>query len=264
MKLLALSLGLLTTLAHAQNEARERPRPGGGPGHFLRAADRNGDGAVSFEEFSQLERISSLPEEKQKQLFARLDKDGDGMIRKDEIPKPPGGRGERGPFAMRQLDTNGDGVVDYDEFLAGPFAKRMPEDRRRAFFDRLDRNGDGHLSPEDQPRGGPRDGRRPPERPEPAEAFPRLDTNKDGSLDFEEFRKAPWIERLGEDVQEDRFEKLDRNGDLKLDLEEMKAARPDPARGRKPERPRQDGDRPGRRPKGTPEGDAPMMEEEGA
>jgi Ca2+-binding EF-hand superfamily protein len=44
-----------------------------------------------------------------------------------------------------------------------------------------------------------------------------LDQNADGKLSFEEFQKAAWMERLGEDEQEDRFEALDKNNDLVLD-----------------------------------------------
>lgn len=264
--------------AYAEDRAGERDRAGGGrgAGFFLRGADKDGDGAVSFREFSALERIANLPEEKRKALFARLDKDGDGFIRRDELPKPPPGNGDRPPLALRQLDTNGDGAVDYEEFLEAPFVKRMPEERRRPFFDRLDRNGDGKVSPEDRPRGGGRDGRGRPERPGRPDLqglFPRLDANGDGSLDFEEFRKAPGIDQMGEDAQEDRFEKIDKNGDLKLDRSELSEARPMPERGRGP----RDG-KPDRRPKGRPDApergpkdgpdaperpgeDAPMMKE---
>lgn len=44
-----------------------------------------------------------------------------------------------------------------------------------------------------------------------------LDADGDGSVSFEEFRKAPRHAELSEDEQEDRFEALDKNGDKKLD-----------------------------------------------
>ncbi len=263
MKLPVFLIGLLTTVASAEEGDRERPRHGGGPGAFLRTADKDGDGAVSRGEFSSLERISRLPEEKRRQIFERLDKDGDGLIRKEELPKPPRDGGERGPFGLGQLDTNGDGSVDFDEFLKGPFAQRLPEERRRPFFDRLDRNGDGRLSPEDRPKGGgPRDGRRP-EHPDPEALFSRLDQNNDGFLDFAEFRKAPWIERLGEDAQEDRFEKLDKNGDLKLDRGEMAGPKKDGPPGRRDDddRRRGPGPRDGDRQPGGPRDADPAMDE---
>jgi Ca2+-binding EF-hand superfamily protein len=176
-------------------------------------------------------------------LFDRLDKDGDGFIRRGEMPKPPPGRDHRVPLDLRKSDKNGDGSVDYGEFLASPLASRLPEERRRHFFDKLDRNGDGKLSPEDRgPQPGPA-GRGPrSEQEDPANLFRRLDENGDGKLDFSEFRKAPWVERLGEDAQEDRFEKLDKDGNLLLDPAELVPPRDGkgPAKGRGPRGPRRD------------------------
>lgn len=268
MRILALICLPLVVTGLARAEDRESPPPGGpgGPGRLMEHADRNRDGAISFAEFSSLERVRGLPEEKRRRLFARLDKNGDGLIRRDEMPKPPQGRDRRPPLDLKKMDKNRDGAVDFEEFLAGPLAARLPEERRRAFFDRLDRNGDGRLSAEDHPRrGGPPDPGRRGQTEDPARLFKRLDTNADGKLDFREFRKAPWIAGLGEDAQEDRFEALDRNGDLALDPSEMVPPRDEdrPRKPRRPEDPRRggpqgDGPPPGPRP---PMEGGPMMEE---
>lgn len=50
---------------------------------------------------------------------------------------------------MQKMDTDGDGKISLDEFLAGH------EARLRERFDKMDRNGDGFLSKDDRP---PRDG----------------------------------------------------------------------------------------------------------
>ncbi|MEM1084754.1 MAG: EF-hand domain-containing protein [Verrucomicrobiota bacterium] len=209
----------------------EKPGPGSDRkppnfGRFFQAADTNGDGAVSAAEFAALERIAALPEEKRNEIFKRFDKDGDGMIRQDEMrpPRRPNGKGQ--PFPrLAELDQNKDGEVTLEEFLQGEFAKRLPEERREAFFKRLDRNGDGVISAADRPRGrkppGPERGSNPKGRSEASMRM--LDKDKDGSLSFEEFTQSPRVKDLGEDEQEDRFEELDKNGDLRLDRKELSA-----------------------------------------
>ncbi|GAA5477752.1 EF-hand domain-containing protein [Haloferula helveola] len=215
-------------------DKRER-RPGGpgGFGEFIRNADKDGDGAVSRSEFGQLERISSLPEEKQDQLFQRLDKNGDGQIQKNEVGGPPNDRGKRPGIDFPKLDTDGNKSVSFEEFLKSPFVQRLPEERRRAFFDRLDQNGDGVLSPADHTRGkgrspdgrGPRPGERG-DRGDGGRGLSALDADGDGAVSFEEFRKSPWLKNLGEDAQEDRFEALDKDGNQKLEGDELKPKPP--------------------------------------
>lgn len=118
-------------------EDGERPRRGGFKRH-----DKDGDGVVSREEFPG-------PDES----FDRLDTNGDGEIDKSEAPKgPPLGRddGEEGSGQsdgsrfIDRLDTDGDGKVSKEEF-DGP-------DRH---FDRMDRDGDGHISRDEAPTGPP-------------------------------------------------------------------------------------------------------------
>jgi hypothetical protein len=72
----------------------------------------------------------------------------------------------------------------------------------------------------------------------------QLPANGDGAVTFDEYQKAPFASKLGEDALEDRFEKLDRNGDKKLTAEDAPEPGPD-----RPRTPRQDGeDRQGPRP----------------
>ena len=121
--------------------------------------------------------------------------------------------------------------MSLDEFEKGPFTQRMPKERLKAFFERLDTNGDGSLSPEDRPkrRGGPQGppGDRRPQHHDRKKMIETLDQNDDKALSFEEFRQAPWLEDKSEDEQEDLFEELDKNDDLVIDKSEL------PAGGRK-------------------------------
>ncbi|MBB5352230.1 Ca2+-binding EF-hand superfamily protein [Haloferula luteola] len=203
----------------AQGPPGEAEAPGGGNrppmaplGEFIRKADINGDGKVSREEFDQLDRIASLPEDKREKLFGRLDRNGDGVIEGEELNLPPHGFRGRGPMPdLKELDENQDGAISYEEFSKGRFIARLPEEKRKKFFERLDRDQDGLLTPKDH---DPEEGLR--------WLFGKIDENHDGVLDFEEFSKLPWLARMGEDAREDEFEKLDTNGDLKIDLEELK------------------------------------------
>ena len=79
--------------------------------------------------------------------------------------RPGAGRmaGHRGEM-MKRLDTNGDGAVSKEEFLAGANER----------FAKMDRNGDGKLTQEDRPQrpegggsngGGQGGGDAPPEPP---------------------------------------------------------------------------------------------------
>lgn len=220
--------------ARMPGESRGRPQMG----EFIRKADADGDGKVSRAEFDALERISQLPAEKRQRLFRRLDRNDDGSIEGAELDGPPKGRRGPGPMPdLRELDTDKDGTISYGEFIKGRFVSKLPEEKQKRFFDRLDNNKDGKLSPEDhRPGDGPR------------RIFERLDEDKDGALSFAEFSKAPWNSRSGEDEVEDEYEKLDKNQDGKLQPEELH-------RGPRP--------KPGPRRPGPPEGGEPPMPEEG-
>ncbi len=210
---------------------------------FWKQADANRDQKLSKEEFVQLPRISQLPAEKQDKLFVHLDKDQGGFLEPGEMNPPvgatnpemsPAGDAKRRPLPrIAEMDRDGDRKISFEEFVQGAMVSKLPEDRRRKIFDKMDRNKDGVLSPEDGPAAGqgPRrpEGRQEsrPERapgnplpPSPARGFGAVDANHDQKIDFPEFQQFPPVRQQTEDAQEDLFEKMDANRDLRIDAPE--------------------------------------------
>ena len=87
--------------------------------------DRNGDGAITRDEFPKPER------------FDALDADRDGKLTKEELQTRLGeAAGQKIAAArLKQLDTDGDGKVSKAEYEAA--------------FAKLDRDGDGFLTEEE-------------------------------------------------------------------------------------------------------------------
>jgi len=201
-------------------------------------ADTDGDGFISTTEFAAMERPGRLPEEKRAEIFSRFDKNSDGRIGPEEMPKKrPGGMPP-----LEQVDADKDGKIIFAEFQKLGFVERLPLERQQAMFKRMDTDGDGSLTPKDRP---PRDGKRDGDgrrdgkggagrRSNLLEMVKDHDKNGDGALSFEEFRQVPSVKRDGEDQQEDRFEELDRNKDLKLDASDFLA----PEKPKEPKEPK--------------------------
>lgn len=109
----------------------------------------------------------------------RLDKDGDGLISRDEFQLPPN-------RMMEDADTNGDGAVTLDELKAERdkmqarhaemMAKRRADGDARmdAMFKAMDTDGNGAVTPEEAK----------------SAMFARMDKNGDGYLSRDEMRAA--------------------------------------------------------------------------
>ncbi|MGF1623843.1 MAG: EF-hand domain-containing protein [Alphaproteobacteria bacterium] len=115
--LLALSLALATAMP-AQAQGLDR----------LRAADTDGDGAVSRAELL-LARAA---------WFGWLDRDGDGFVDVDDLPPGLAGspRGVALHAVMAQIDLDGDGRISQEELAKGP----------TPVFDRIDTDGNGIVT----------------------------------------------------------------------------------------------------------------------
>lgn len=213
---------------------------------FWKQADANNDHKISKQEFLQLPRVSQLPAEKQDKLFAHLDKNQTGTLEAGELAPAAGPHtaGAADPENMlrrpmpriAEMDRNGDKKITYEEFIQTEMMGKLPDDRRKKMFERMDRNQDGVLSPDDgpppgqglrRPDGAPNEhpeGRFPKPQGNPAphgeRGFFGIDANQDKFLDFAELQKSPLAGRMGEDALEDMFESIDANKDLKIDQTE--------------------------------------------
>lgn len=145
----------------------------GPPMQRLWELDTDQSGGVTLDEFKAGRVFSKLPPEKQEAVFQRLDTNQDGIISPNDRPEPPrrpdGGKGRPGnrpnrpeggkpdPSRMepkqiiRQLDSNSDGSLTFEEFRLSPMLRNLSEDEQEDRFESMDRNHDLKLSAEDFP-----------------------------------------------------------------------------------------------------------------
>lgn len=190
--------GQLTSLEYLPNQTDPKSNKPDEMLNRLMVLDRNGDGVLTKDE---------VPERMQG-MFSRIDTNHDDKLTQDEIKasasnlKGPNGRAQRSGEATRMdpvlnaLDTDHDGVISSKELASAPTSLKA-----------LDKDGNGEISA-DEIR---------PRQMTPADRARHMldewDTNNDGKLSKPE---AP-------DRMQQQFETLDTNHDGALTEEELTA-----------------------------------------
>lgn len=149
--------------ARPPHDGEKRPFLGG-PDEMFKHMDKDGDGNISMQEFFASPRMERLPEEKREEIFGRLDRDGDGLIEREEIMAMRRDNERRAMEGFRKLDTDRSGGVSFEEFSKGEFSSKLPEEKRRQVFARMDTDGNGEINGADKPKGPPSKPEKRPER----------------------------------------------------------------------------------------------------
>merc|ERR1711879_511707 len=98
---------------------------------MMELIDTDGSGVIDYSEFlaATMDKRKHITENICWRAFKTLDTDGNGMIDRDELSKPLGSD-ELGDVVknklteqevdsiMKECDLNGDGKIDFDEFMA--------------------------------------------------------------------------------------------------------------------------------------------------
>ena len=153
-----------------QSELPENKKLGTKMRHHLervKEMDTNQDRKISLDEFIAISSDEQEAERRTK-LFQTLDRNEDGFLTHEDRLSDQRHREKwhkRGKFGERSIefilkrDSNGDGSVTLEEFIAGKLSEDTPDERVKEIFDRLDTNGDGVIDKNDSPRRP-----RPPQR----------------------------------------------------------------------------------------------------
>jgi len=103
---------------------------------IMAQCDTDGNGFINYSEFliAAANWYNVLSYEKLKQAFAKFDKDGDGHISLNELRETLAGgsiQDSQITAMLNEADTNGDGVIDLDEFSAMMRGKVSEESSNR-------------------------------------------------------------------------------------------------------------------------------------
>lgn len=125
-----------------------------------------------------------------KEIFAALDKNGDGSLTLEEVKsgvsKLKGASNLNFEDIFKSIDTDGSGVINYTEFLAATIDQKtyLQEERLYDAFRLFDKDGSGKISAEEI-QATLHDDKLSSEKIK--EMIKTFDTNNDGEIDYNEF-----------------------------------------------------------------------------
>ena len=203
---------LAALLLAAEVHAQQPPFARLTPEQFIKRFDKNGDGVLTKDELPP--RLA--------QAFDRIDANKDGKLDRQEVAallrvlRQRGAGGAQAEQAVKRIldrfDTDKDGKISRAEARQGPLARN---------FDRLDVNKDGFLDRQELLRalrsglfGGGRPGGGRPGAGRGGVDFDSLDKDADGRLTRQELKGTPYF---------DKFGAIDTNKDGKIDPREFAA-----------------------------------------
>jgi len=142
--------------------------------------------------------IASQLDEKQikalRETFMHLDENGDGLLTAEEMKRGLEQAGlkeipEDLKAILKEVDSDGSGVIDYTEFLAATLDKKvyMCEDVCWQAFRLFDKNGDGKIDKNEIGAIFADDNVKASTSKDISELMADIDKNGDGEIDFQEF-----------------------------------------------------------------------------
>lgn len=199
----------------------------------FREADADGDGCLTFVEFSAIPAVMKLAEEHPEapaRIFDRLDINDDNCISLEEFlrhlrHRRNDGWRTREVYVRADGGPEGDRCLTLEEFRGIPAMRKLAEQRPEAptrIYNHLDADDNECLTLEEFL--SPLHLGEPPEPWTPADVYAKIDANGDECVSLDEWRRFPPMVRLAETHPEGPariYGELDANGDECLTLREF-------------------------------------------